>query len=178
MQPLGSIAAVCAAVREEGGVEADRIAREAAREVERPVVPAHLPTGERETRLAAARRAAREKLAAEDLRDTTSALEAREQWIAKVVERAKQKLEEPARQERLRRLAQRAKARLPEGAILIALAPRDASLIEGAIADASITPGGIRVSTADGRLAIDETVEARARRLEHQWRAALGRIWG
>lgn len=174
MQPLGSLAAVCAAVREDAAAEAERIAREGAAHL--PVAgsgPA-LPPEERAQKLAAARRAAREKLAAEDLFDTRAALEAREAWIAKAIARARE-LGEPReeRRRRIRALVQQANLPPP---LTVSLAPADVDLVEGAVADEQLSPGGVRI--AGGRLVLDESVEARARRTEPRWRAALARIWG
>jgi vacuolar-type H+-ATPase subunit E/Vma4 len=179
MQPLGSIAAVAAAVREDAAAEAERIAREAvgARDRIRDAPLPGVPSGERAARLAAARREARERLAAEDALDARAALDARESWMTAVRERARE-IGEPAEQRRARlaRLVREAAARLPAGPRVIRVAAEDLSLVEDAIDDPDMTPGGVRVES--GRLAVDESVEARTRRLEPIWRAALGRIWG
>ena len=177
MQPLGSIAAVCAAIREDAAAEAERIAREGAAARERLLAvdegPA-LPTAEREARISAARRHARELLATEDAADARTLLEAREQWMAAVVERAMRSLSESDRRNRLQALARELRQRLPKS--ILTVAPEDVAFVEGAVADSSMHAGGMRAT--DGKLTLDESLEARARRLEPIWRAALGRIWG
>jgi len=175
MQPLGSLQAVCAAVREDAAAEVERIAKDGAAQLPPVENGPALPPEERAARLAAARRAARERLAAEDLADTRAALEARERWIAEVVARGMTLAEAPeARRARLSRLVR--EASLPPGARVVSVAPADLPLVAGAVADAALTPGGVRISS--GRLTVDESLEARARRSEREWRAALGRIWG
>lgn len=167
MQTLGSVAAVAATVREDAAAEVERLrdATDAAVTRESADQPPALDPTEREARLAAARREARERLAHEDALDAKAALEAREAWMRAVIGEARRRLPDyetaEVRRARLERLAGDALARLPDG--------------RGSVADA---PDGVRVTSADGRFTIDESLDARARRFEAAWRAALGKIWG
>ena len=192
MKAFGSPAAVAAAVRDDADAEVERIARESqaalarAAEEEAAEVP-EIPG--RELRLAAARREAREMLAEEDLCDAREALEAREAWLSKVVAEGRRLLDEPvpagARRAALARLAREGLERVA-GEVVVAVAPSDAALLDEAwagalgarvVADGAIAPGGCVVRSADGRASFDDTLEARARRFEPAWRAALGALY-
>jgi vacuolar-type H+-ATPase subunit E/Vma4 len=197
MKALGSPAAVAAAVGDDADAEVDRIEREAraalARIAEEEAKdPAALP--EREVRLAAARREAHERRAREDLLDARESLEAREAWIHRAEAEGRRLLAEPApaadRRAAIARLVQEGLDRLPGDTIVVAVAPADAPLLDEAWARAlspgravrvvpeeGVSPGGAIVRSADGKVAFDDTLEARARRFEAAWRSALGALY-
>jgi len=189
MQTLGSVAALCAAVREDAEVEAERTLAAAWTPPAPPPAPAG-PAGnrERETRLAAARRAAAELIAHEDWLDARGALEDREAWLRRAAEEGRRRLTAPeaapARRARLERLAAEALAALPPGPLDLLLAPEDLPLFaadRGAslrvIADPTVAPGGCLARSRDGAVSCDNGIEARARRFEPAWRSALGRLY-
>jgi vacuolar-type H+-ATPase subunit E/Vma4 len=197
MRSLGSAAAVIAAARDDADAEVERIEREAqaalARLAEEAAAdPAALP--DREVRITAARREARELTAQEDLRDAREALTAREAWLGRAVSEGQRRLAElrpPAeRRADLARLAREGLDRLPEGPVEIAVAPADAALCDEGFAreiaagralrvvpDEGVARGGVVVRSADGKVSFDNGFEARARRFESIWRAALGAIY-
>lgn len=195
MRSLGSSAAVAAAVREDEGAEVERIDRETVAALARLVeedaaAPVALP--EREVRLGAARREARELLAQEDLRDAREALEARESWMRRAVVEGRKLLADPVpaaqRRADLARLAREGLDRLPGDPVEIVVAPADAALLDDAwIRD--LAPGrAVRVVQGDdalaggcvvqsGKVTFDNSLEARARRFEAAWRTALGALY-
>lgn len=166
MKGFGSIEAVVAAIHEDVRAEIERVDREAAAAIAQlrdedartPIV-----VSDADVHIAAARRQARERLAAEDWRDRSTALEAREAWIARVVIEGNRRLaalDAEARRRDLDRLAPDALARVPgDGSELV------------------VTADGCVAQSADGRVRYDNTYAARAQRLEPVWRAALGELF-
>jgi vacuolar-type H+-ATPase subunit E/Vma4 len=196
MKLLGSVASVVAAVREEATAEVEKLEREVGAELRRlEQEAARRPPAlaDRNERLAAARREARERLAREDWEDSRTALEERERWIQQVVAEGRRRLAEPMSAERQRalltRLAAEALERLPGDRFEVVACAADAALMDEewcrevasaagklqlcAVAAEEIA-GGCIVRTADRKIAFDNTFDARARRLESAWRAALG----
>jgi vacuolar-type H+-ATPase subunit E/Vma4 len=197
VKALGSPAAVVAALRDDADAEVELIEREtqaslarlAAEEAaEPPVLP------ERELRLAAAHRRAREQLAQEDVLDAREALEGREAWLARAVAAGQRAIEEPApapqRRAELGRLAREGLDRLAGEAIDVLVAPADAALLDDAwardlapgravrvVASTELAHGGCLVRSADGKVTFDNTLPARARRFEAAWRSALGALY-
>ena len=113
MKPLGSVAAVVAAIREDASLEVDSLTRQTDADIERLQAEdtARLVTfPEGELQVAGARDRARVRLAQEDWFDSRAAVEAREQWLARVVELGRPQLQLPAtpasRRQQLARLAQ------------------------------------------------------------------------
>lgn len=200
MKIYGSVASVIAAVHDEATAQIEALDQEVAVQLERlRLDEASEPAGgsDREARLAAARREARERLAREDWRDARAALEEREGWIGRVVEQARQHLTEPlsARAQRsyLAQLVREALQRLPGDSFTVTVSAADAALLDdgwcrdlaaGAgkqalrvVVDPAVA-GGCIVGTADGKASFDNTFPARARRFEAVWRAALGALYG
>jgi V/A-type H+-transporting ATPase subunit E len=198
MKILGSPEAVIAVVREEAEVEVERLERSAREEEARLRAAAAtepIVLEDRERRLAAARRDARERLARDEWLDARDTLAAREEWLEEVVRAAGPKLasiDDPAtRRGLLGELVFEACQRLPEGACDVLVSATDAPLLDepwirAAAAHAgraSLTvstadiDGGCIVRTADGRASFDNTLRARAERLAPVWRAALCAIY-
>lgn len=196
MKPLGSVAAVVAAILEEADAEADAIDRDAAASIAALPSLAHDgPLPEDVSTIAAARERARIAVAQEDWEDARAALSAREAWFARAVEAGRCRLGSletaTARRSHLAALAREALDRLPAGPIEIAVSAADASLLDddwkrGVFApeDAArvsiateVIDGGLVARTADGRVQFDNTWSARAERLQATWRSALADLY-
>jgi vacuolar-type H+-ATPase subunit E/Vma4 len=198
MKTLGSPAAVAAAIRDEADAEAERIAREGRAAVARlgeehagEVVA--LP--EQVALLTAARRDAHARLAQEDLLDARGALEIREVWLQRAVTEGVRLLDEPTltldeRRAELARLAREGLDRLPGAALEVVVGTADAPLLSAAwaqeiapgrtvslVVSDDIARGGCVVRTADGKVAFDNTRQARARRFGAAIRTTLGAIY-
>ena len=198
MKPLGSVAAVIAAIREDASAEAESIDRRAQTEVERiraleasDVVA--IPDLER--RLTAARQASEARLAQEDWEDRRAAVADRERWIARAVELGRHQLTDPgdaqARRERLAVLAKEAIARLP-GSVCEVVVPQadvawlgpewcrvvaDAARRDDVRVTAGSHEGGCIARTADGRASFDNSYAARAEHFQSAWRSALAEVY-
>ena len=197
MKPLGSVAAVIAAIREDAGVEVDGIVRQADADVARLRAEdaAHLITcPEGDMQIATVRERARTRLAQEDWLDTRAAIDEREAWLARAVERGRQRLDDAApavRRQRLARLTEECIERLPSGALELIVTADDASLLDDGwraalmntaeLRSLSVVPGdvdgGCVVRTADGRASFDNSYRARADRLRTAWRAELAKLY-
>ena len=166
MTIFGSASAVVAAIEEDARVDVEKIGRDRDAEIvrlreEAARRPVSVPHGE--ARVAAARRQARERIASEDWQDRAAALSARESWIERVAAEGQRRLRaRPADEQRLDidRFAAEALER-----------------VAGDARTLTFVDGGCRVSTADGRIAYENTYETRARRLAPVWRAALGELF-
>lgn len=196
MKPLGSIAALIAAIRDDAAVEADAMtanAERAAADVERqPAAGDDVPENRA---LAAARDRARIAVSQEDWLDVRDAIAQREEWIQRVVSAGITVLRErrdPAdARESLIGLATEAVARLPDDVIEIAVSAADAELLDrnwrarvsrsGDPERIRIVPaaidGGCLARTADGRASFDNTYGARAARLQAAWRNELADLY-
>ena len=191
---LGSIEAVVAAVQEDARAEVDQIERDLAAAIARlreedarvPVVVA-----DAEARLSAARRQARERLAAEDWADHEAAIRDREAWIARVVDEGERRLgalDPVTARSDLVRLAREALDCLPDQPLEVLVPPLlagVADLVRSATVKtvARVTPspacdGGCIAQTVDGRVRFDNTYRDRRRRFEVMWRARLGEMYG
>ena len=198
MKPLGSVAAVIAAIREDASAEAEALDRRAEAEVESiRAVPAgdlvRLPDIER--RLMAARQAAESRMAQEDWDDRRESVADRERWIARAVELGRHQLADAvdgqARRELLAVLAREALSRLPGGVCEIVVAEADFACLgpewRRAVAEASgredvriaagSHEGGCIARTLDGRASFDNSYPARATRFQSAWRSALADIF-
>ena len=198
MKPLGSVAAVIAAIREDAAGEVDAIVRQADAAITRLYAdhathPIAFPEGE--LQIAAARERARTRLAQEDWLDTRAAIDEREAWLGQVAERASRRLKDLAttaeRQQRLARLTQEGIDRLHADALEVVVGAEDALILDeqwraGLIADAGLqsltvvtghVDGGCVVRTADGRASLDNTYHARTDRFRTAWRAALAEMY-
>jgi vacuolar-type H+-ATPase subunit E/Vma4 len=198
---LGSAASVAEAVREEAEREVERIRREADEGIARleaesksaDVTPAH-----REARLVAARREVSARLAAEDSMDRRAALEEREAWTGRAIRLGRERLADDrdavSRRELLLAFAVEAAEHLPSDDLEIAVARFDAPLVDAAFldelarrsgkrpvprtADGDLPESGCVVSAAGGKVRLDNSLEARARRFESAWRRELTEIYG
>ena len=201
MKLLGSVASLVEAVREEVDAEVARIRGEteererearAAAERERIELPG------RTERLAEERRRATELLAREDWVDRREALERREAFAAETERRGLERLSSGRtpqdRAEALGRLAGEAIEKLPGPVVEIVVNEADATLADEAFlsalarrtgrrevrlsADRLESAGGCVVREENGRASFDNTYEARARRFETAWRAAVAAVHG
>jgi vacuolar-type H+-ATPase subunit E/Vma4 len=197
MKPLGSVAAVIAAIREDAAVEAEGLQRHAQAEIDRiRSLSAHdivrLP--DRERRMAAARQQAHARLAQEDWEDTRQIMADRETWLTRAVTLGQQRLAEgddAQRRDRLARLACEGLARLPHTACDVVVREDDLARLgpewQRALASTAVREdfrvvagqldGGCIVRTADGRASFDNSYAGRARRLETVWRSALAELF-
>jgi vacuolar-type H+-ATPase subunit E/Vma4 len=198
MRPLGSVAAVIAAIREDASAEAEALERRAEAEVVRVRTLAAgdvvtIPDIER--RLTAARQASQSRLAQEDWEDRCEAVADRERWIARAVELGRLQLiasgDAQARRERLAVLAHEAMSRLPAGVCELVVSEADLAWLgpdwcravaNGAGRDevrvaAGSHEGGCIARTLDGRASFDNSYAARAGRFQAVWRSALGEVY-
>lgn len=183
MQTAGSPASVVAAIREEAAAEAERIQETAAAElaaIAAAAAAAGVAIADREERLAAARRENEERLAKQEWEGRRTSIEQREEWIRRVVAKAQamwSEGEEKERRERLNALLREGLSRMPPGACRVGVSEADRNLVDAAdveIAAAAIA-GGCVLSI--GNVSFDNSFEARARRLEPEWRGALSRMY-
>lgn len=178
MQAHGSIASVIAAIRDEAAAEVERVQHAAEAEVEtlRAAVKAYeIP--DREQRLAAARREQRERVAQNEWECRRAVIEQRESWIGRVVARGTELLAGGERRDALNRLFDEARGHLPAGACQAVVAPGDAGLLQrdGVRVQEGTISGGCIVSC--GGVTFDNSFEARARRLEFEWRKAVAALY-
>lgn len=186
METLGSVASVIAAIRDEAGAEVEKLER----------APVEVPpdeevaVGDRETRLAAAQRDNRERIAQQEWEARRTLVEQREAWIARVRQEAHRRWSEgfADRAEKLTALAREALERIPGDRCEIAvcardseaLRPRDLAKSTGK-KEVTIAPqpaniaGGCVVTAAD--VAFDNSFEERSRRFEAEWRRALSALY-
>jgi vacuolar-type H+-ATPase subunit E/Vma4 len=198
MKPLGSVAAVVAAIREDAEAEVETLDRHAQTEIARlgaDHVSLAVSLPDAELRLATARQRARARLAQEDWEDTSEMLAERERWMARAVELGRRQLADRgdprALRDRMTTLAREALVRLPEGALEVVVSEADAACLGRDWLSGLVTPahpekvrvvagpvdGGCIVRTVDGRASFDNTYAARARRFETAWRSALAAIY-
>jgi vacuolar-type H+-ATPase subunit E/Vma4 len=196
MKPLGSVAAVIAAIREDASAEAEALDRRAQAEVESiRALPAgdlvRMPDIER--RLIAARQAAESRMAQEDWDDRRESVADRERWIARAVELGRHQLADVVggQAEQLAALAREALSRLPGGVCEIVVPDADIAGLgpawRRAVVDASgredvriaagSHEGGCIARTLDGRASFDNSYAARATRFQSAWRSALAEIF-
>jgi vacuolar-type H+-ATPase subunit E/Vma4 len=190
---------VADAVREEASREVERLLRDTNEEIVRlraEAQSADVMPPDRPARLAAARREVSAQLAREDWEDRRAALEERERWTERAIRLARERLdgdrEIAPRRELLLALAVEAAERLPAGAVEIAVSASDASIADDAFVEelvrrarrpvararGDLPQSGCVVSTPGGKVRFDNSLEARARRFEPLWRAALTEIYG
>jgi vacuolar-type H+-ATPase subunit E/Vma4 len=199
VKTLGSVAAVTAAVNDDVDAEAQELERQAEARARAVLQEADAPaatapdTGQR---LAAARRAAVERLAREDWEDRRDLLDRRDAWMRRVVQAAMERLRQPAepgaRRAELARLAAEGLRNLRGADFEVGAAPDDAALLDetwcrevaagrpGAVVrvvSSALVRDGCLLRAAGGRASFDNTYEARARRLEPEWRSALGLLY-
>jgi vacuolar-type H+-ATPase subunit E/Vma4 len=155
MQGYGSAESVIAAIRDEAAAEVERVERAASAEVEKLRVVEPFVICDREQRLGAARRETRERIAQEEWQGRRAAIEQRELWIARVLERGRELLASHDVQP----LIDDAIAHLPAGPYEISKPPC----------------GGVIVVAGD--VAFDNSFDARSRRLEQEWRKVIAALY-
>jgi vacuolar-type H+-ATPase subunit E/Vma4 len=200
MKPLGSVAALLGAIRGDADALLEQKRQQLDEELARiargdAVSPRAAP--DRARRIAAARRTAHDRIGQENWRDTRELLEERERWIERVAAEAQRVLTERERgseaRAELERLAREAIRRLPGDCFEIAVSEQSAGLLDEAWCRQLATACGKReiriarpeerpaagcvIRTCDGRISFDNSLKARAARLEPQWRAALARLY-
>ena len=198
MKPLGSVAAVIAAIREDAASDVDAIVRQADADITRlrsddATRPVVFVDGE--PLIAAARERARMRLAQEDWLDTRAAIDERDAWLARAVERGTQHLDDAAttadRRERLARLTREGIDRLHSDVVEVVVSGADASILDEPWRTTLIAAAGLRsltvasggqhggclVRTTDGRASFDNTYQARIDRFRTVWRATLAEIY-
>jgi len=173
MQSLGSVASVIAAIREEASAEVERIDEASSIEVvavraEGTAADVAIPN--RAARLAAARAENDERSARQEWEGRRQVIEQREAWIARVVALAHE------RHCDVMPLVREALARIGTTECQVAVADRDrAALPKKLRATTAVIAGGCIVTAGD--LVFDNSLEARARRFEAEWRQALGEVY-
>jgi vacuolar-type H+-ATPase subunit E/Vma4 len=191
---LGSIESVLAAVQEDARAENEQIERETAAAIARArEEDARLPVvvADAEARVGAARRQARDRLAAEDWADHEAAIRDREAWIAQVVDEGERRLaalDPVTARSDIVRFAREAFDCLPDQPLELLVPPRLAGVADLVRSGTSkpvarVTPseacdGGCIAQTVDGRIRFDNTYRDRRRRFEAIWRARLGDVYG
>lgn len=156
MQTLGSPASLIAAIREDAAAEAERIQESAANElasIRAAAASSDVTIADREERLAAARRENEERMATQEWEARRAVIEQREAWIGRVVAKARERWSglDPAR---VAALVEEARAHLPQGECHV----------DGCV----VTVGNV---------SFDNSLEARSRRLEPEWRNALSGMY-
>jgi len=201
VRTLGSVDALVAAIRDEAdsAIEARRQASDGELEGLEVAPGGRDPRrddDERRTRLAIAHRVVRERRARDEWLGGKELLEARERWVDGVVREARRRIRDmppTARPVALARLAEEAFRRLPGDHGVVRLAPGDADSIDtdwasrvaaragkshvDIQADESVAAGGCLVTTANGAMTFDNTLEARSKRFEAEWRALLAALF-
>lgn len=179
MQTLGSPASVIASIREDADAETERIHESAEAELEAiraESASARVAVEDREERLAAARQANEERAAKQQWDARCATLEHREKWIQRVVTAGQQRWSRDGGA-RLNALVREALSRMPAGQCEVAVREADRELVEVGEARVStaVMAGGCIVTS--GEVSFDNSFEARARRLEPEWRSALSRMF-
>ena len=186
MQTLGSAASVVAAIREEAAADVDRIEQMSATEtadLQSAAANATITIADRSERLAMARRRIASDLASAEWEGRRAVIEQRETWIASVVKRAT----EAWRNDRdaLLALARASLASLPDGPCDVVIGGNADARFRDDLASASgrpqltvsATPAMNGCVASCGDVTFDNTIEARARRHETEWRAAISRLY-
>ena len=167
MQTIGSVAAVIAAIGEDAAAEVERI-EQLPLDVGAPPEPPRRD----EERVNAIRRENAERIARQEWEGARAAIEQREAWIRRVVEHAALSADPmPLVLEALRYVpGEECEIALnPGDRIDVSRLGRRVRVVEGPIA------GGCIVTAGD--TSFDNSYEARARRLESEWRNALSGMY-
>ncbi len=163
MQAIGSVDSVIAAIRDEAAAEVEHLRARADQEIAAiKALPVEMSDhAERHRRIAAAHKRNEELMAQADWDGRRRIMEAREEWMRRVVARGKQilaSLDDPRREAINARLIAEARASLP------------------AEPDEITTENGCVVRC--GAIVFDNSFEERGRRLEPVWRKALAEMYG
>jgi vacuolar-type H+-ATPase subunit E/Vma4 len=186
MPTLGSVASVVASIRDESGVEIERIVKNADDEIR--ALKAPLPPEEildRQQQIAAAMKGNEEALAQVEWDSRRRLIEQREEWIRRAVKLGNEILRGAGAGD-LRRLALEALQFVRGEKVELLVSARDRERIDdewcrsvapnlSLAADAAPISGGCIARS--GPITFDNSLEERARRLESQWRAALASIY-
>jgi vacuolar-type H+-ATPase subunit E/Vma4 len=176
VQTLGSAESVIASIREDADAEVQRIEETTAAElatIRSEAASTSVDIADREERLAAERRASEDRVARQEWEGRRAAIEQREAWIARAVAEARQRWSGGD----VNALIREALAHMPGRDCEIAVHPRDRD---------GVNVPGVRITTADiaggciasaENVSFDNSYEARARRLEPDWRNALSRMY-
>jgi vacuolar-type H+-ATPase subunit E/Vma4 len=182
MQTVGSVASILAAIREDAAAEVERIDQAIAAgiaEIRAEEQSASVEIADRDARLAAARRENQERLAQQEWDGRRAAMEQREAWIARVVAKARQQWKYTP--EQLQALIREALQTVQGAECEVAIGAPDRDRIDPKKFDRKV-----RITTANidggcivtaGEMVFDNSLDARARRLEDEWRKALSEVY-
>ena len=182
MHTSGSVASIVAAIREDAEAEVERIDQSTRAQVaailreERETV---VTIPDRDTRLAAARRENQERLAQQDWEGRRAAIEQREAWIARVIATARERYRSTPEQQTA--LVREALQNVDAAECEVLVSPRDRDLVDPSRFEKKIhittteLSGGCIVTA--GPVVFDNSLDARAKRLESEWRKALGEVY-
>ena len=182
MQTVGSVASIIASIREDAAAEVERIEQATAADIasirtEETGTDVSVP--DRVSRLATVRRENQERIAQQEWEGRRAMIEQREAWIARVVATARQ--EWRSTPEQLLSLIREALQNVDAAECEVAVAPQDRDRV-----DPSQFEKRIHITTADidcgcivtaGDITLDESFDVRAKRLEPEWRKALGEVY-
>ena len=185
METLGSLASVIAAIRDEAAAEVEKLEKTAPEIRSEPVV-----ISGRESRIAAAHRDNRERIAQQEWESRRLVVEQREAWIARVREAAHQRWGEFDSEDLIREALER----LPGDNCEVTVRPASRSGAAGEGPSSAPRPpsprergeGAVIFKTADisggcivtcGGVTFDNSFEARELRFEAEWRRALAALY-
>jgi vacuolar-type H+-ATPase subunit E/Vma4 len=193
MRAWGSAPAVIEAIRDEAAAEIERIEREAAVALDRlratltdaPSIP------DAEARLAAARRLAADSETDEEWQDIVAASTDRDAWIAEVADVGSAAVvAAPDTSIWTDRLASEAVGALEGDACVLVVPSLVAPSLDGGWRAALERKTGKRITlesgplsagciarSCDGRVTFDNSLDARVRRAQTAWRAALAKVY-
>lgn len=190
METFGSLAAVIAAVEEDGRAELDRLQAEgaaAARIAEQEAAKpgrADAAIEELVRRLEEALRTAAAAEAEQAWLDRRAELEDREAWFEEVAEEAVAQVGAALTPLVLERWAAEALQAMGSDEAEVRLAPEDARALSAetrarlhVVEDLTLPRGSCVARTLDGGLRFDNGVRARAERTRTGWRARLGEVY-
>jgi len=191
MRAWGSPAALIAALRDEAAAEIERLERDSALAMDglRAPATASMAPADADARLAAARRLAADAEADEDWQDVVATATDRDAWIAEIVRRGRAAIATaPDVESWTATLAREAVEALPGDACVLVLpgsiAPRFGDAWREALErqtgkriaiEVGTLAAGCCARTPDGRVAFDNSLEARERRAQTAWRAELAK---
>ena len=195
MKTVGSVSAVVAAIREEAAVEIERLEREAAAMESTAQQPrAVAPSPDDDPSVVAARWRAHNEASEEEWREKLEDLQDRERWMDAVVAAGRRALTDVrdarAVKDWMRALVVEAASYLPSGACIVVASVAAAGLLDTAWCDETGVDIGRTLSIEAGPLTAgcivrltgqpieyDNSLDARERRVEVEWRAALASVY-
>jgi vacuolar-type H+-ATPase subunit E/Vma4 len=196
MRTHGSVASVIAAIQDEAAAHIERLEREAAAAIAGMTepAPAPVPCAEEAPRVTAARGRARRDESDDEWSARLEDLDDRERWMLEIASAGRRALCGMGDRSGVRRwtraLVAEAAAHLPPGRCVVVVPAgavdhlddgwRDEagrSLERELSIEAGAITAGCIVRLADRPIAYDNTLEARERRTQVEWRAALAQIY-